>query len=1016
MRSKLFFTAIISILVVLSLTTLVSAAGAGVANPNPVSLQITIDSLENDSIVTEDMLSDVTVSEKEYWLVNSGDNQLEIDEPIGPYSQGVVDFIDQDDLSVLTDEIFVVNGGKYKYEQFLHFDKPAIEVTYDENNDLFLKVTGNEIFTRYELNFLTAPKSAITDSQENPNPDGEYLPDFQNAKLTLLGKEYTILHATKPAGNASIQLVLMAGHKSDLLLEGESKTFTFDNKEYAVHLISVDGNNIEFEVNGELLEIQSDTVYGLSDETPISANIFWAGEEPVITLFFNAEKIVLQDDNIGVGDKISTHKLMINDEIIDKAEVVIAGWIGSDVIEIDSIQIKMIAGEDYFVLEDGKLSNAIEAAGDQKEVLMNGLFDIEYDGLNEEGLPLVYVTGITEETEKGLPLQVSTNKEVICFYSLGEGYQEMEVTGGTSHSQYLFGLLKGQDYEVSVQCVEEEETNTVQVSFHVAGDVTAPQITIKFPQQDSIITEGMLSDITTVSTEAWKVENGDDLLEFGEPIGNVSPVIGDNELTALADNNWMIKETEYDYNQSLSFPVGTTYYGKKNGVVNYEEDDDDITSYFLRFYDNFPIATYNLAFTSPAQSGIDDKILTDFQETTLNLFGKEYYVFSAERPSQNSVKLTLMNDFVSDFIGKDETKTFSLSGVGYEIIPTFMNEEYVQFKINGETTSMLKIGKMYLLTNGITLAVEDIQEDKAKFILGTEILELQDTDITDNISSDEAKVNSELIDGTPVKIKGTDDNSVLSVFSLEVKMTAQDDYFIASGENLLDQPELEEKDSIFTKNWDIKFDGFISNDTQYPQVYITAITNTGTKSALPLELSTDENAICSYSRGEEYQEMEVTGKKFHSQNLFDLEEGKDYEVSIQCVDESDNTNTDILKFHFGKVAEPAEETPPQNSTPSNSGGGGGSSSTSKKTDNSKNKEIKPVKETSNLPEMKKASEPVQLLADSPMEASNPPSFSNKLTAAVVGIREKGGLVYVAGFVLIIASLFGIKLFYSNKKN
>ena len=69
-----------------------------------------------------------------------------------------------------------------------------------------------------------------------------------------------------------------------------------------------------------------------------------------------------------------------------------------------------------------------------------------------------------------------------------------------------------------------------------------------------------------------------------------------------------------------------------------------------------------------------------------------------------------------------------------------------------------------------------------------------------------------------------------------------------------------------------------------------------------------------------------------------------------------------------------------------------------------------------MPEVKKASEPVQLLADSPMEASNPPSFSNKLTAAVIGIREKGGLVYVAGFVLIIASLFGIKLFYSNKKN
>src|SRR3989344_7474958 len=373
MRSKLFFTAIISILVVLSLTTLVSAAGAGVANPNPVSLQITIDSLENDSIVTEDMLSDVTVSEKEYWLVNSGDNQLEIDEPIGPYSQGVVDFIDNDDLSVLKDEIFVVNGGKYKYEQFLHFDKPAVKVISGENNDFFLKVTGNEAFVRYEINFLIAPKSIITDSQGNPTPDGEYLPDFQNAKLTILGKEYTVLHATKPAGNASIKLELMAGHKSDVLLEGESKTFTFDTKEYAVHLISVDGNSVEFEINRELLEIQSDTVYDLDDGTPISANIFWAGEEPVITLFFNAEKIVLQDDIISGFDNIPTHELIINDETIDGAKVVIRGSILTNQ-EIDTIFINMTAGNDYFVAENEKLSNVIATTGDQKEVLMNGLF------------------------------------------------------------------------------------------------------------------------------------------------------------------------------------------------------------------------------------------------------------------------------------------------------------------------------------------------------------------------------------------------------------------------------------------------------------------------------------------------------------------------------------------------------------------------------------------------------------------------------------------------------------------
>ena len=164
-----------------------SGSSGGAVNPEEaVPLQITIISPENESIVTEEMFSDIIVYEVDFWLVKSGDNQLEIDEPIGPSSQGVVDFIDDDDLSVLADDIFVVNGGKYKYEQFLHFDNPAIKVTSDENNNMFLKVAGNQLFARYEINFLTAPKSVITDSEENPTLNGEYLPDFLLNQLSQI--------------------------------------------------------------------------------------------------------------------------------------------------------------------------------------------------------------------------------------------------------------------------------------------------------------------------------------------------------------------------------------------------------------------------------------------------------------------------------------------------------------------------------------------------------------------------------------------------------------------------------------------------------------------------------------------------------------------------------------------------------------------------------------------------------------------------------------------------------------
>ena len=54
----------------------------------------------------------------------------------------------------------------------------------------------------------------------------------------------------------------------------------------------------------------------------------------------------------------------------------------------------------------------------------------------------------------------------------------------------------------------------------------------------------------------------------------------------------------------------------------------------------------------------------------------------------------------------------------------------------------------------------------------------------------------------------------MAISSLEVKMSTQDDYFVGAGETLSGQPELTEKDLLFTKNWDIKFDGWTETDEE----------------------------------------------------------------------------------------------------------------------------------------------------------------------------------------------------------
>ena len=126
-----------------------------------------------------------TVSvEGDAFLVKSGTDELEFSESIGPAANGVVDFLDSDDLAALADGTFQNSQGSFKYEQFLHFDRAVINTTYAEDDDdvtaLFVKVLDNQLFARYELNFLEAAESDVDVS------DSFKLDDYEDKTLTIL--------------------------------------------------------------------------------------------------------------------------------------------------------------------------------------------------------------------------------------------------------------------------------------------------------------------------------------------------------------------------------------------------------------------------------------------------------------------------------------------------------------------------------------------------------------------------------------------------------------------------------------------------------------------------------------------------------------------------------------------------------------------------------------------------------------------------------------------------------------
>ena len=334
-----------------------------------------------------------TVSvEGDAFLVKSGTDELEFSESIGPAAHGVVDFLDNDNLAALADGELVSSQGSFTYEQFLHFDKPVVNTTYTEDEDdvtaLFLKVLDNNMFARYEANFLEAAESDVDSSSSYK------LDDLEDKSITLLGKTYEIVRARSDLASmgAKVTLTLMSGAASDSILEGESKTYTVDSKEYEVGLtFTSSSNQAKFTVNGEATTLMDEgDTETLSDGTVLGLSEVlyqdYAGGVHQADFFLGADKLELEDDSINTTG--SSDELKVNDETIDGADVEIQGSVLDVVtsssddgeLEIDIITVNMTAQEDYFIAAGETLSAQPELA--EKELLFTKNWDMRFEGMD----------------------------------------------------------------------------------------------------------------------------------------------------------------------------------------------------------------------------------------------------------------------------------------------------------------------------------------------------------------------------------------------------------------------------------------------------------------------------------------------------------------------------------------------------------------------------------------------------------------------------------------------------------
>lgn len=356
---------------------------------------------------------------------------------------------------------------------------------------------------------------------------------------------------------------------------------------------------------------------------------------------------------------------------------------------------------------------------------------------------------------------------------------------------------------------------------------------------------------TTVEGDAWLVGTSSKKLEIannnnsdssivGETFRDITTFISEEELVALADGTYHTNENEYGYQQFLYFDpessAATSSQAASRIVKFTESDDTDVTADHLFLQSNGQIGRYRLEFTSNAQSDVTDSAgsadttgtyLDDFEDTELIMAGKAFSIVQARRRSsggdanQAGVTLTLMSGSTRATMLEGETQSFTIGDKDYEVTLSFVDTDEAKFTVNGEATNKLKDGETFVLADKSEVGVSEIlYQDYAgglhssTFYLGARKTVWRDDDVRDSGSSHLMQVGSEDIDGAHVYIEGTDNNVTFALSTINLNMTADSSFFVASGGTLRETIDAtgDEEEVLMDGALDLKYTG-LSDET-----------------------------------------------------------------------------------------------------------------------------------------------------------------------------------------------------------
>jgi hypothetical protein len=366
-----------------------------------------------------------------------GSNMLNINE----YLVDVVQIVTEDDWELLRENtLFTSSQLSVNYAQVIRFEgieyfhaqstssSPVTEdssaqVVFGESDDdllaLHLKFINAKPIAEYELSFTPALRGEIDPQSSDP---GE-LTNLAHTEFLILGKPYKIAfadHVVGPVGSTDGLLIVFVDGLSARLFGGATDEWVVEGSTYRITPTvgqtagGVDAVNFLVEVGGQAIntgQLVERESYALpndagSYENGVTLMVDRISYDPqgtdVVTFWLGSPPLVLRDDNILDINKHS-HDLRVGSEDIEGAHVVMQGSVDADVntnevstVHLDKVLIKMIAQDDFWLpIDDGRsfptppnspsihLSNVIETAGEEKEILFTNNWDIQTSGISQ---------------------------------------------------------------------------------------------------------------------------------------------------------------------------------------------------------------------------------------------------------------------------------------------------------------------------------------------------------------------------------------------------------------------------------------------------------------------------------------------------------------------------------------------------------------------------------------------------------------------------------------------------------